>query len=457
MCLIRYAPILLALCHMPFVLGAELVLEDTLLRKAIEAYQIQPYAPEGNTFGSKERLGQALFFDPVVSGPKAIACGACHIRSKGSADGLPVAIGLGAKGVSSERLQHKTAFVVPRNAMPFFNRGSSDFKVLFWDGRLQMGQNNEIESPLAANLPRGFDSVLAAAAVFPPAEPDEMLGRPKNRAATQATYHGELVEVSVDSDNMQARTLNVFKNLVLRLVGVPGESVSPLQKEYQVLFQAAYPQKEIAELNVTDIGNALAAYIGFAFELKSAPWDDYVRGDTDALSISQKRGALLFFGKGRCVVCHNGEQFSDFGFHGLAIPQLEIGKHGAYQDYGRAGATSLPEDRFKFRTPPLRNVVQTGPWGHNGVFATLEGAIEHHINPVPLLYKAQMQFPNEAQNAGRLIAARSPLLAEIGQLTIDEIALLTEFLKSINSETVVSDELALPSRVPSGDNQFIRR
>lgn len=87
--------------------------------------------------------------------------------------------------------------------------------------------------------------------------------------------------------------------------------------------------------------------------------------DRRAMTPTQKQGALVFFGKGRCAVCQSGQEFSDFGFHSLAVPQLSVAKHGAFVDYGRANATSRGVDRYKFRTAPLRNVRQTGPWGHN--------------------------------------------------------------------------------------------
>src|SRR5690606_877005 len=168
-----------------------------------------------------------------------------------------------------------------------------------------------------------------------------------------------------------------------------------------------------------------------------------------------KQGAFIFFGRGRCAVCHTGTQFSDFNYHGLAVPQLDVGKHGGYLDYGRAKATGRAVDRFSFRTPPLRNVTKTGPWGHNVIFTSLEQAIEHHYNPVPLLYRAQQGRPREAQLSGRLLRYRSSTLAEMYPITQEDVGLLISFLKSLESDTVMTTEQALPASVPSGMNQFI--
>ena len=430
--------------------------DDRLLLKVIQAYQVKLLQPQSVSLGPKEVLGQALFFDPIASGPRAISCATCHVRSKGAGDGLPAAVGLGANGVGDERLAAPDAFLVPRNSLPFFNRGRPEFKTLFWDGRVQVGPGGKFETPLGQRLPSGFENLLSAAAVFPLVEPDEMLGRSEEKNFNSGKYHQELLEdTGAESNDFQKRTLVVFDRLVARVVGSPSKPANTTQEKYRKLFEVAYPGATVETIRIAHVGNALAAYIGAAFELQPAPWDQYVSGDLRAISPEQKRGALLFYGKGRCAVCHSGTQFSDLNFHGLAVPQLSVGKHGAFLDYGRAGATSRGVDRFKFRTPPLRNVSETGPWGHNGVFRTLSQVIEHHFNPVPALYKAQQSHPDTSQHAGRLLSQRSPLLGEMSPLSDKDVRELLSFLQALRSQTVMPDAVALPKSVPSGDNQFI--
>ena len=427
--------------------------EDQLLRKVLTAYRVEPMTTRPLFMGPKEKLGQMLFFDPVMGGPNNTTCATCHVRSKGSVDGLPMAVGIGSSGVGEQRLQSPEAFVIPRNVLPFFNRGESDFTALFWDGRVQMGENGNFESPMGNKLPKGFENLLAVAASFPQVEPDEMLGRSVRRGGeSQATYHADLVDMTVDADNFQERTLNVYSNLVKRLLGTSAAS-TPMQSEYRKLFQSAYPAT--SEFDIAHIGNALAAYISLAFQLKPAAWDSYVRGEISALSQQQKKGAMIFFGKGRCAVCHTGEEFSDFKYHGLAVPQLDVGKHGGYLDYGRAKATGLAIDRFQFRTPPLRNVTRTGPWGHNGVFTSLEEVISHHFNPIPLMFAAQKGRPREAELAGRLLRYRSPILAEIYPMAPNDVGAVVAFLEALQSDPILSTDEALPKSVPSGMNQFI--
>lgn len=443
-----------ALCVAVYEIRAEDLFEDLLLRKVIQAYSIQPFYPVKMNMGPKALLGQALFFDPIISGPKNIACATCHIRSKGAGDGIPLAVGLGGHGQGVERLEKRDAFIVPRNTLPLFNRGSLEFSSFFWDGRLQLGPNQRYESPLGENLPKGFDSLLAVASVLPLVEPDEMLGHSQQRAKRQA-QHGDLVTVEGVDNNYQERALNAFQNIVARVSGTNRTLPEHISDKYLDLIKSAYPALYQEDIDITHFGNALASYIQIAFELQPAPWDRYVSGEEDALSVEQKRGAIIFYGKGRCAICHSGANFSDFLFHGLAIPQLRIGKHSPYLDYGRAVATSRAQDRFTFRTPPLRNVSETGPWGHNGAFTTLSTMIEHHSNPVPTLYKAQTDDQQQGSHAGRLLANRSPLLAEISPLSDLDIIELVSFLQALSSPTVLRYEIAVPLSVPSGNNEFI--
>ena len=428
--------------------------EDMLLQKIISAYGIEAHKPARMSFGPKEKLGRALFFDPLLSGPRNIACATCHVRSKGSGDGIPLAVGLGAVGVGQERLKERSAFVIPRNTLPLFNRGSEDFVDFFWDGRVQYGPGGIFESPLGNRLPEGFDNLLAVASVFPLVEADEMLGHSARRVGA-AFKHGDLVTIEGVDNNYQERALNAFGNIVKRVIQSRDHSKPKGIIEYRELIEAAYPNVPLKSLTIAHIGNALAAYIKAAFELQSAPWDRYVLGNVDALSLEQKRGAILFFGKGRCVVCHSGKQFSDFLFHGVAIPQYRVGKHTPYIDYGRAAASGRAEDRYLFRTPPLRNVTKTAPWGHNGVFESLRAIVEHHENPIPLLYEAQQKDDQLRFYSGRLLASRSGILSEIYLLSDQEIKQLTAFLESLTSKTVIGDQKAVPLRVPSGDNSFI--
>src|SRR5262245_50161153 len=114
------------------------------------------------------------------------------------------------------------------------------------------------------------------------------------------------------------------------------------------------------------------------------------------MNLPEKKGALLFFGKARCVPCHavrgkSNEMFSDFQMHVIGVrqiaPEFGVGKGnvifdglGLDEDFGLEQISGNPADRYKFRTSPLRNVALQAAFFHNGSYTRLEDAISHHLN-----------------------------------------------------------------------------
>ena len=112
---------------------------------------------------------------------------------------------------------------------------------------------------------------------------------------------------------------------------------------------------------------------------------------------AEKRGALVFFGEGKCVTCHatkgrSNEMFSDFENHVAGIPQLAppFGEGtsnmiydgpGEDEDFGAMQISGDPADKYRFRTAPLRNIGLSPAFFHNGAFARLEDAIRFHVDP----------------------------------------------------------------------------
>ena len=133
---------------------------------------------------------------------------------------------------------------------------------------------------------------------------------------------------------------------------------------YVRLFSAIYHTGITPET----IADAIAEYEK-GLITPDAPFDRFLRGETDALSDQAKRGYRLFQSKG-CVICHNG----------VNIGGNLYNKFGIYQDanstqMGRYHVTKRPEDKYVFKVPSLRNVALTAPYMHDGRFQTLEEAV----------------------------------------------------------------------------------
>lgn len=107
--------------------------------------------------------------------------------------------------------------------------------------------------------------------------------------------------------------------------------------------------------------------------------DDFLKGQTNALTDQEKRGLEIFRHKGKCADCHllhatswPAPLLSDFGYDNLGVPS-----HGP-KDLGLASHTKAPAELGQFRAPSLRNVALTAPYFHNGSIASLKEVIEFY-------------------------------------------------------------------------------
>ena len=166
--------------------------------------------------------------------------------------------------------------------------------------------------------------------------------------------------------------------------------------KYRALFGEIFPKvRKGKPIDFTMFGLAIAEF-EFTLTFADAPLDQFARGERQAMSAAEKRGALLFFGEARCVTCHavageSNEMFSDFQDRVIGVPQIApffgVGLSnmiydgpGKDEDFGLQQITGLDSDRYKFRTAPLRNLRVSPAFFHNGAFTTLEDAIRHHLD-----------------------------------------------------------------------------
>ena len=131
---------------------------------------------------------------------------------------------------------------------------------------------------------------------------------------------------------------------------------------------------------------ALAAYLRTLGALDSR-FDRAARGDSTALTARERRGFTVFMGKARCGTCHFAPLFSGVmppDFTGsepeiIGVPVRAALAHARLDpDSGRAGVDHIPEHRFAFKVPTLRNVALTAPYMHNGAYATLDAVLDFY-------------------------------------------------------------------------------
>jgi cytochrome c peroxidase len=210
---------------------------------------------------------------------------------------------------------------------------------------------------------------------------------------------------------------------------------------------------------IADAWRAIAAFERTLIH-NDTPLDQYLNGDKAALSDQQIAGMELFFGKARCIQCHNGALATNQKYYNLGVPpaerweddglaqvtfRYEIFAKGVTQemyrelkdDPGLYFRTKQKADMGKFRTPPLRYTLYTAPYMHNGAFWDLEEVV---------------QFYNEGGGEndftdGTMAETKTPLMKPLG-LTDDEVEQLVAFLEAFSGDELEVEAPSLPPYAP---------
>ena len=177
---------------------------------------------------------------------------------------------------------------------------------------------------------------------------------------------------------------------------------------YQQYFRKIFN----APPNSTNLAIAIAAFER-TLETSNSPFDNWkFSDDSTAISDAAKRGFLLFNGKGVCVKCHFGADFTANEFRNIG---LFNGKE--LNDSGRALISGNKTETGKFKTPGLRNVAITAPYMHNGMFKTLREVIDFYNEPGKFVTKAIDRDTILAKPLGLSEEEKNDLLAFLRSLT----------------------------------------
>ncbi len=208
---------------------------------------------------------------------------------------------------------------------------------------------------------------------------------------------------------------------------------------YKELIIEAFPDKnDNQRFHRVAVGLAIAAYERTLLS-NEAPFQRWLQGEQDALTANQKRGAILFFGKGQCATCHNGPSLANMEFYALGMndlsgPGVFNANPVARENRGRGGFTSDPDDLYTFKVPQLYNLKDSPFYGHGASFRSIEDVIRYKN----LAQKENSNIPEEYL---------SPEFAPLG-LSEHEINLLADFL----ANGLYDPNLMryVPSELPSG-------
>jgi len=432
-------------------------------------------------------LGRALFHDKILSGGRDVSCGTCHNAAFGTTDRRSLNSGIKGHGVGLDRVDGQLG---GRHTQALFNLHTLENLTI--DGKVAEVDGNVIGLGLPVILPEyqvPFEDfpgvvaprVVAGQAMLPEVTFGEMLGVPGTDP------DNELFACLGPDTPLPIAFACIFDGYMARLGAVP---------DYVDLFENAYPGLSFAEMNFGHAGNAIAAYEMTAFASNESPWDHFVAGDDCALTNKELRGAALFLDEeqGNCASCHSGNGLSDSDFHQTLTPTFGCGNDlpkrngdGGYDDFGAARNTYAGPwlfggfddeifpvaERYRWRTAPLRNVEFTAPYGRLGQYATLEGFIEHYIDPVGALLDYNVtQLPDTPfvdytafqcahdslhdsvlDNTDELLAAgQDPLMTTVEIHKNQQVQRLAAFLRALSDESARPENLvvSIPTSVPSG-------
>jgi cytochrome c peroxidase len=343
-------------------------------------------------------LGRLLWFDNVHSLHRDNTCAGCHSPTNGFGDTQSIAIGVdnnllvGPNRVGP-RNQRRSPLVV----------NTAFYPKLMWNGRFfaNAAPGRKLGDPFINNFgftfpaPEGLslgyhDHLLQAQAFIPPTELVEVAGF----TGTSDTDLSPIFEIFDNGKGLPVPPPDAsgFRNHPIRMTALEILNATP---GYRLAFGKIFHEvKRGAPIDFDMFGRAIAEF-EFTLTFATAPIDKFARGQHNAMTDAEKRGALVFFGEGKCITCHatkgkSNEMFTDFENHVAGIPQLAppFGKSNMVydgpdfdQDFGAMQISGDPADKYKFRTAPLRNIGLAPAFFHNGAFARLEDAIRFHIDP----------------------------------------------------------------------------
>ena len=314
-------------------------------------------------------LGHVLFFDSGLSPDGTVACSPCHQPDRYFTDGKILA---NVRNVDT-----------PRHTPTIVGIAYSDW--YYWDGRKD-SQWAQALAPQEAPIEHGGTRTAHARYVL-------------------SKYSSEYEAVFGPAPDLSDTAR------------FPPEA-APVEDETALAAWEAMSKADRGAINrvFANIGKSIAAYSRRILPGRSR-FDDYAAAAlandgtrmSELFSPQEAEGLRLFFGEGQCTDCHNGPLFTNGSFHNIGLPLPE----GSKFDQGRSQATmQVVEDMFNclgefsdaseeacvelrfiklegeelvgaFKVPGLRNIAETAPYMHNGIFPDLEAVIRHYNHAPP--------------------------------------------------------------------------
>lgn len=397
-----------------------------------------PVPAENPMTRGKWELGKRLYFDAIISSDATVSCASCHSPKHGFTDGSKVSTGIGGQkgGVSAPPVLNAA-----------FNRNQ------FWDGRA---------------------ATLEDQAQGPPQNPIEMFdgkGNPWHEVVRRIRAKPDYVKSfqeefgTLPTRDAVAKAIATYERTVLvgnsihdraevamrkRVEDEDGTKFEVQPKDYETVLKDAFARKDKHALDALKLDVAKD------------------QGKIAETAGSIDRGRILYFNKARCNLCHVGESLTDLTYHNLGVGAKD-GKLPA-DLLGRAGALPTgakdPAMVGAFKTPPLRGLLSTGPYLHDGSEDTLEKVVDYYdrggnVNEfldlkmrdtaAELAWQKSVleKTPWKGPKVELITRDGKPIIPFKLNLTVDEKKDLVMFLRALESDPVDAT-VADPAWFPGG-------
>ena len=315
-------------------------------------YAAIPQDPNNPLTKEKVLLGQLLFHEPAMGvipvnskGGKTYSCASCHHAGSDFHAGVRQGIGEGGTGFG------------------FFGEG----RKLDPGYRVDDIDVQPIRTPTILNV--AFQEAMLWNGQFGAPFNDAHKDKWTQGTPLEANWHGfEGVETQAIAG------MGVHRQEVNR------EMVE--EAGYKALFDLAFPDTpEDERYSTINAALAIAAYERTVMS-NEAPFQKWLKGDKDAMTVEAMKGALIFFDKGECFECHTGPALNSMRFEAYGMGDLLGGSviksnTNNKEHLGRGGFTRLPEDMYKFKVPQLYNLNRVKFLGHGGTFHSLREVVEY--------------------------------------------------------------------------------
>lgn len=341
-----------------------------------------PQDPRNKLTAAKVKLGKLLFHETALGlNPQDSAlvgtysCASCHHVAAGFKSGIPQGLGEGGSGFAKNGQSRVIA-----NPHKAKNKFTADFQPIASPTIL----NTAYQETMLWNGSFGNSD----GSVNNTVDPDKV-----NNAGPEKVFVNKFGFAGLESQAIAGTKVHRMR---MR------DSIIDEHGRYKRLFQQAFPRgvdgiRDDSEVDEKWLGAALAIA---AYErtvlANRAPFQQWLRGNKNAMSKQQLRGGVLFFGEAGCVGCHTGpalssktgaeehEIFFNVGFDDLNPSDPRV--HGAIDNAtkkGRGGFTGRAKDMFKFKIPQLYNLKDSPILGHGASFSTVRQVIEYKNRAKP--------------------------------------------------------------------------